>query len=104
VLIFQTLNVVARDWGEEYIILMLETGGSGALPVAGPVKQSIIDCPFSIYSDQSLRLTIRFGVATISDENTAPGILLKCADIALFAAKRSGHSQVKVWQFKAELI
>jgi hypothetical protein len=47
VLIFQTLNVVARDWGEEYIILMLETGGNGALPVAGPVKQSIIDCPFS---------------------------------------------------------
>jgi PleD family two-component response regulator len=75
---------------------MLETGGNGAQPVAGPVQQSIVDCPFSICSDQSLRLAIRFGMATISDENTTPSILLKCADIALFAAKRSGHSQVSV--------
>ena len=88
------IDLAARIGGEEFAVLLVETGKEAGLEVAerlrGAIKQMEIP--------RARQITASFGVAECpTDAQTAPDIL-KAADIALYEAKRAGRDRVVAMQ------
>lgn len=86
-------DVVGRIGGEEFVVLLPNTGDEGALEVAERVRRAmqshLIDSerlPFS--------LTISIGVATTSTGQERLGDLIRQADNGLYEAKAQGRNRV----------
>tara|TARA_R110002074_G_scaffold170005_2_gene331894 strand:- start:28927 stop:30906 length:1980 start_codon:yes stop_codon:yes gene_type:complete len=83
-------DTVARMGGDEFLIL---------LPMANPQKQNhfinrintILEAPF-ILQQQSFEIRASVGVALFPDDGEEPEELLKRADVAMYAAKKSAET------------
>jgi diguanylate cyclase (GGDEF)-like protein len=85
------INVVARWGGDEFAVLLVETSRGGARLYADRIRQVVSSFPFS----HGKRLTASFGIASLPDDDVSTSEdLLRTADEALYAAKRSGKNQV----------
>jgi len=86
-------DVFARTGGEEFCILLPNTGMEGALALAEKVRLAIegLECEVN---QHSLKLTISIGVSFARPEDRALLDLEKRADIALYRAKASGRNRV----------
>jgi diguanylate cyclase (GGDEF)-like protein len=85
------INVVSRYGGDEFAVLLVETGQGGAQLYADRIRHIIETYPFS----HRRPITASFGVASLpDDEVTTSEGLIKAADDALYAAKRAGRNQV----------
>jgi diguanylate cyclase (GGDEF)-like protein len=78
-------DVVARLGGDEFAILLKP--GARPAEAAQAVLDSLVE-PFHV-SGLSLRLTASLGLAGFPDDADSPEGLLKCADVAMYDAKRS---------------
>jgi diguanylate cyclase (GGDEF)-like protein len=86
-------DLVARFGGEEFAVLLPNTGEQGALTLAGRVRAGIEALQIEW---QSTRIPVRVsvGVATLEHEtDTARGLIAK-ADQALYTAKERGRNRV----------
>lgn len=88
-------DLVMRFGGEEFILLLLETECLEAFQIAERLRQKIAGIRFCepdtpIY----MKVTASFGVADINNNEMSVNDLLKCADQALYEAKRRGRDQV----------
>lgn len=84
------IDLAARIGGEEFAVILVETGKDGAFEVAERLRLAIkaIELP------KAGQITASFGVAECpSDAQTAAGIV-KAADVALYEAKRKGRDRV----------
>jgi diguanylate cyclase (GGDEF)-like protein len=89
---------VGRYGGEEFLLVMPGVEGKKALYVAERLRRLIDKHAFAFGEKQPLgRLTISGGVATwpVDAENTEA--LLRCADEALYQAKRAGRNHIVVY-------
>ena len=77
---------VFRFGGEEFVLVLPETGREGAERVAEKIRRSIEDLSKS-HEDWPCEVTISGGVATVADEAHDLEGLLKVADKALYQAK-----------------
>ncbi len=85
-------DVLARYGGDEFAILLPETGFQGALTLAERMRKKV-ESSLKV-SDQPL--TISCGVAEwLGSKEQTPADLLRCADAALYQAKQAGRN--KVW-------
>lgn len=89
-------DVVARYGGEEYVMLMPETGLEEACGVAERLRKVVADTPVQV-EDQTISVTVSIGVATLSLDQPNFNALVKCADDALYIAKGAGRNQIAVW-------
>lgn len=93
-------DVVARAGGEEFAILLADTGASGAQLFAQRLCERIARHDFSIGSSQEpVLVTASIGVA-VGCPRGIPDFaecLWSRADDALYAAKRSGRNCVRSW-------
>ncbi len=80
-------DVVARIGGEEFLMLLPDTDGVTALAVAERVRTAV---RATDYPGDAGRLTASLGVATLSGDLDADGLLAQ-ADSALYWAKRHGR-------------
>ncbi len=83
-------SLVARLGGDEFAVL-LERGCSREQ--AGAMARAVLDSfnePLRVYG-LALRLTASVGIATYPHDADGSESLLKCADIAMYEAKRSRH-------------
>jgi len=89
-------DIVGRYGGEEFALLMPETGSKGALVVAERYRKRIED--FVLIDDEKeLRLTISLGVASYPDSRiNSIDDLIRLADNALFQAKNNGRNRVEM--------
>ncbi|HWI40829.1 MAG TPA: diguanylate cyclase, partial [Verrucomicrobiae bacterium] len=89
-------DVVARHGGEEFVVLLPNTGIEGALAVAEAVRKSIAGLRLS--SEQGeVTVTASIGVAGLSSHQPATAAeLVGLADAALYSAKGRGRNQVHV--------
>ncbi len=86
-------DVVGRYGGEEFLMLLPETGRTGARIVAERVRESIEDTLVE-YDDSRIRITASLGVATAhNDEKLSGDELLQRADNALYEAKNRGRNR-----------
>jgi diguanylate cyclase (GGDEF)-like protein len=85
-------DIAARWGGEEFIILLYETGITEAAAVAEKIRQKIEEYPFE-FKNQKIKLTCTFGAAEFRPELGIDG-LTKEADIALYRGKKSGKNCV----------
>lgn len=85
-------DLVFRFGGEEFIILLNNTGIQGAGLLANRILIALreMDC-----SDihPSLKMTTSIGLATLNHPEETPEQMLKRADDALYQAKRKGRNQ-----------
>lgn len=88
------IDLAARIGGEEFAILLVETGKDSALEVAERLRLAIRNTPIPLAG----RITASFGVAECPSSAQTVTEMLKAADTALYEAKRAGRDRVVVWQ------
>lgn len=88
---------IVRYGGEEFLIVLPETGINGALVFAEKIRTLIFEQTFEI-TNTNIKISASFGVSCfeIADPHTgiSPEDLIKAADTYLFQAKRSGRNKV----------
>lgn len=95
-------DLVVRYGGDEFAVLMLETGHEGALTRAHRIIASVASHVF-LPDDHRLSLTASAGLAGSwnLDRSSPPSQILLYADLALYGAKQAGRNTVRVWEAPA---
>jgi diguanylate cyclase (GGDEF)-like protein len=82
-------DTVARLGGDEYVLLIRDLAPADAALIANKIFASL-DKPFH-WQDQSIDLGASLGLSFYPSQCGDVSGLLRCADIAMYAAKRSGQ-------------
>lgn len=92
----RSVDLAARVGGEEFGMILPNTGAEGALLVAETVRQAFADLNLTHpASPIASFLTVSAGVATATrSQHSRPEELIAAADQALYAAKRGGRNRV----------
>ncbi len=87
-------DIACRYGGDEFIVLLPETGRVGAKRCAERMRSAVAARPFLLGSSGPIRITASFGVATFPDDAEDLEALLGRADTAMYAAKARGRDGV----------
>ncbi len=99
------IDVAARCGGEEFAIILPETGPDNARQIAESVRLAIADLKLPHpASSVAPYLTVSVGAATATEDwCCTPEALAAAADQALYAAKRMGRNRVSVIRRKVSV-
>lgn len=101
--ITRSSDMPVRYGGEEFVVLLSETGKEDALKIARILQKRIDD--LGILHEGSIVkncITVSIGVSTLlPDDQNKHEDLVKLADKALYYAKSNGRNQVKYWDESA---
>jgi diguanylate cyclase (GGDEF)-like protein len=87
----RTTDSAYRYGGEEFCVLLRETGAENAMHFAERLRERI-EARFA--NSTAPRITASFGVAEISGDTATPRTLLEAADAAMYESKRTGRNRV----------
>lgn len=88
-------DCVGRYGGEEFLLVLPDTGLGGARSLGELIRQDIESREMDIGDAGSpLKVTVSVGVAAVHDRSTSADELVKQADEALYQAKGSGRNRV----------
>lgn len=91
------IDWVARLGGEEFAIVLPETGTEAALAVLRKLRMGIADQPFTV-EGKSLTVTASFGLCGAdrppAAQNKFPDQMLRAADAALYRSKHDGRNRI----------
>ncbi|SEK36996.1 diguanylate cyclase [Colwellia chukchiensis] len=90
-------DICGRYGGEEFAILLADTGANDALVFAERLRKTIADA-LVIYNDIEIKYTISIGIAEIKPELGSAAQWLENADTALYQSKANGRNQVTIFQ------
>ena len=90
------VDFIGRYGGEEFSIVLTETGKFPAKIVAERIRLAMISRPLKIY-DEALPVTVSIGVSVFPEDGRRPEDLIEKADKALYAAKEKGRNRVCVF-------
>ena len=86
-------DIVIRYGGEEFLILLQETGGAAADAVAEKIRAAVADLKVQT-SGGILQKTISIGISSYPEDSDTFWQALKFADVALYHAKETGRNRV----------
>lgn len=91
-----------RYGGEEFAIILADTGLEGGLHVAYRVQQRLEALNLAHPTNPLGRLTLSIGVAVVEPgSGESPDLLVAHCDQALYRAKHEGRNRICVWQGEA---
>jgi diguanylate cyclase (GGDEF)-like protein len=93
-------DMVIRFGGEEFLIILKETGKEDAINVAENIRKSVEEMKVQI-NGKVLQKTLSIGLADFPLDSDTFWQTMKFADVALYSAKESGRN--KVVAFTSEL-
>ena len=94
----RTTDMLCRYGGEEFCILLPNTGLADACAIAERARSTIETGASSAIRDMQVKkITSSFGVASLTDGASGIQELIDQADQALYASKEAGRNQVTVW-------
>ena len=89
-------DVVARFGGDEFALILPDTGPEGAKAVALRIRDRIRANTFLTSDGLAVRLTASIGVATLPDAAQTAEDLLRVADTAMYKVKYEGKDGIHV--------
>lgn len=88
------IDVIGRIGGEEFALLLPETGRDQAMEAAERLRTALAAAKVAMPSGLPLQFTVSLGVATLEGKDTNIDMLLNQADQALYKAKSEGRNRV----------
>jgi diguanylate cyclase (GGDEF)-like protein len=90
-----TMGFAGRYGGEEFCLLLPNTGAIRALEIGEMVRAAVVDLEVPHATSSHRTVTVSVGVAaTLPSDTQRPGDLIEAADAALYAAKHRGRNTV----------
>ena len=88
-------DVVARFGGDEFALVLPDTGGEGAFSVGERILERIAAHKFLSREGLNIRLTASVGVATLPDVAASADELVQAADAAMYKVKDRGKNGIQ---------
>ena len=86
---------MARFGGDEFALVLPDTGAAGAFAVAARIRDRIAGHSFLSAEGINFRLTASVGVATLPDVAASAEELLHAADTAMYQVKDAGKNGIR---------
>jgi diguanylate cyclase (GGDEF)-like protein len=87
------IDSFGRFGGDEFIILLIETGLEGGRAAAERIRKTITDSPVNT-PQGTITIGVSIGIASNNDKISSVEEMINQADIALLKAKKAGKNQV----------
>jgi len=87
-------DVACRYGGEEFALILPECSLKQAMIRAEEIRRRVKECPLRRDQEPTEALTVSIGVAAFDETTDRVDLILKCADEALYEAKRQGRNRV----------
>lgn len=94
--ILRSTDILGRLGGEEFGIILPETGPEGALELGQRLLQQVRASRLPLQDGRELGFTVSMGVASLTAADADLDALFRRADAALYAAKRGGRDRLEV--------
>ena len=88
------IDVISRYGGDEFTVILPQTGAAGAVIIADRIRHSIEAQTFLTDLGLGVRLTASFGVSTFPDHGQSREDLIQKADQAMYTVKDRGKNGV----------
>ena len=95
-------DLVARFGGDEFALVLPETGVEGAQAVGDRIRERLAAHEFLSSEGLSIRLSASVGLATLPDVSMTAEGLLQAADRAMYWVKDHGKNGIRVAQPPAD--
>jgi len=89
-------DVVSRFGGDEFALVLPDTGGEGAYAVGERIRERIAAFDFLAGDGLDIHLTASLGVATLPDAANSVEELVQAADMAMYHVKEHGKNGIHV--------
>jgi len=89
-------DCVVRYGGDEFVVILPETGIDKAVQVAERIRAKIEHHRFTGGRRLRLSLTASFGIAVFPFHALSPQQLIACADTAMYEAKARGKNCIRI--------
>jgi len=85
-------DLATRFAGDEFAIILLETGSEGAAKVAESINRTVRETSFKAPDGRNLHLTVSIGIVTYPHDAHNVTTLMSGVDIAMYRAKQIGKN------------
>ncbi|MDA8201484.1 MAG: sensor domain-containing diguanylate cyclase [Chloroflexi bacterium] len=88
-------ELVARYGGDEFVVLMPDTGAQEACAAGERLLEALRNSPYVLHDGSRAAVGASIGYAVYPEDGVTPGTLLSAADRAMYGVKRRGGGRVR---------